>query len=64
MLNLRALQHHAGKFYHSYYFKLEVHLRHKTKATATCAGTSLSDLEKQNASCLYKLIKYKKLFLI
>lgn len=64
MLNLKALQHHAGKFFHSYYFKLEVHLRHKIKATVTCAAPSLSDLEKQNANCIYKLIKYKKLFFI
>lgn len=64
MLNLKALQHHAGKFFHSYYFKLEVHLRYKIKATVTCVGTSLSDLEKQNASCIDKLTKYKKLLLI
>lgn len=64
MLNLKALQHHTGKFFHSYYFKLEVRLRYKIKATVTCAGTSLPDLQKQNASCIYKLIKYKKLFLI
>lgn len=39
MPNLKAVQHqHAGKLFHSYYyFKLEVHLRQKTKATVICA---------------------------
>lgn len=39
MPNLKALQHRSvGKPFHSYYyFKLEVHLRHKIKATVICA---------------------------
>lgn len=64
MLNLKALQHHAGKFFHSYYFKLEAHLRHKIKATVTCAGTSLSDLEKQNGmqAIFMNLLKIRSYF--
>lgn len=64
MLNLKALQHHAGKFFHSYYFKLEAHLRHKIKATVTCAGTSLSDLEKRNGmqAIFMNLLKIRSYF--
>lgn len=66
MPNLKALQHqHAGKLFHSYYyFKLEVHLRHKIKATVTCAEyqSFWSGKTEWHASCIYKLIKNKKLF--